>query len=224
MANLEPSQTLIPKLQQQLLSTDFLDKLGDDKMQFGVVKGALQNRAAFFKLRLGEIMNQRKVVASGDLLDSINPVEIEGDNFVGLQIYVADYYDYSNEGVKGVKSSKNAPNSPYKYKHYGMPTEARARLMQYIQSGKAKIKTIERDNFKTGFEKKNLSKAETQVNTLQYLIKAYGIKTTNYFTDAFKETFADFEVAMSEAVGADIVLTLMKLNTDGNNGFKLTIG
>jgi hypothetical protein len=49
-----------------------------------------------------------------------------------------------------------------------------------------------------------------QVNTLGYLIKAYGIKERGYFDDAFDKVFANFEVVMQEAVGTDIILTLTR--------------
>ena len=51
-----------------------------------------------------------------------------------------------------------------------------------------------------GLEKKGVrmsarkSLIDTQVATMGFLIKKFGIKSTNYFTDAFKETFKDFEV------------------------------
>ena len=43
-------------------------------------------------------------------------------------------------------------------------------------------------------------------------IKRFGIKKTNYFTDAFNKTFKTFEVDMVEAAGRDIVITFNRLN------------
>ena len=43
------------------------------------------------------------------------------------------------------------------------------------------------------------------------MIKKYGIKATHYFDEAVKETFADFDIKISEAVGADIIYTIKKL-------------
>jgi len=63
-----------------------------------------------------------------------------------------------------------------------------------------------------GRERKGLSLIDVKTNQLVFLIKAYGIKATHYFTDAIKETFKDFELKMSEAVGRDIIFTLEKLN------------
>ena len=133
-----------------------------------------------------------------------------------MRIIVPDYYDYPNEGVRGVKSSKNAPTSPYKYKTYRMNDEGRESIRQYIQSGRAKIATVTKTKDKAlgiGLEKKKLSLIDAQTNQLVYLIKRFGIKKTNYFTDALNATFGkDFELKMSEAFGKEIVFTLEKLN------------
>jgi len=98
-----------------------------------------------------------------------------------------------------------------------MNVEGRKSIKQYIQSGHAKIETVKKSNDKAlgiGREKKHLSLLDVKTNTLVYLIKAFGIKKTSYFNDAIKETFADFEVNMSDAVGADITFTLEKLAKD----------
>lgn len=172
---------------------------------------------AFIK-KLGELANQRGVVASGELLSKAK-YKISKDGSV-MEIYVPDYFDYPNQGVKGVKSSKNAPKSPYQYKNYGMNEAGRRSIKKYIQAGHAKIKTVQKNNDKAlgiGREKKHLSLIDTQTNQLIYLIKRYGIKATHYFTDALNETFKDFGVKMSQALGRDIVFTIDKLNKNGNN-------
>lgn len=192
---------------------------GKDKFQLLVTENVLEQYGAEFKAKIGELMNQRQVVGSGHLLDSITPIIIqEGENMT-LQIRLLDYYDYPNQGVKGVRSSKNAPNSPYKYKNYGMNELGRASIKNYILSGKAKVKSVRSDKAAgIGLERKGISQKKTkslidkQTDQLIYMIKRYGIKATNYFTDAFKETMKDFEVTMSEAIGRDIVLTLELLN------------
>lgn len=190
-----------------------LDDLGEGKENFAVVKGVFQQYGNEFLLNLGKFANKRKVVASGKLLSDSRFKIVEGTT---MQILVPDYYDYPNEGVQGVKSSKNAPGSPYKFKNYGMNAEGRAKIKQYIASGKAKVDLVRKNNDKAlgiGLEKKRLSVADAKANQLIYMIKRFGIKKTNYFTDALNETFGkDFELKMSEAVGADIVFTLEKLN------------
>jgi hypothetical protein len=100
-----------------------------------------------------------------------------------------------------------------------MSSEGRASLKRYILSGKAKIRSVQNDKaLGKGGEKIGVAFSskktliDKQVDTLAYLIKRFGIKKTNYFTDAFNKTFKSFEVDMVEAAGRDIVITFNRLN------------
>lgn len=202
----------ISAVQQRAVDSGFIDTIGEGKDMFEAVEGVFEQYGKEFLLNLSKHANRKKVVASGKLLTESKFV-IKGNT---MQIIVPDYFDYPNEGVKGVKSSRNAPNSPYQYKSYGMNAEGRRSIKQYILSGKAKINTVRKNNDKAlgiGLEKKRLSVADMQTNTLIYLIKRFGIKRTNYFTDAINETFdKDFELKMTDVIGKQIVFTLEKLN------------
>lgn len=207
----------ISKSQQRNLS--FLDSTGDNVVEFTLVKGVLERYGALFQENLSKYGNARHVVGSGKLLSNIIPEIEKTANAETLRIRMLDYYDFPNEGVKGVTSSKNAAGSPYQYKNYGVPDSMKRSLKEYIQSGKGKIRTVKNDKaLGIGFEKKGLrmsarkSLIDTQVATMGFLIKKFGIKSTHYFTDAFKDTFKDFEVTMTEALGKDIVITLDRIN------------
>jgi len=202
----------IGSVQRSTIGSGFLDSVGEGKDEFTFVNTVFEEYGKQFLLNLSKSANDKKVVASGNLL-SQTKFEVEGNI---MRIIVPDYYDYPNEGVRGVRSSKNAPGSPYKYKTYRMSDEGRASIRQYIQSGRAKISTVTKTKDKAlgiGLEKKKLSLIDAQTNQLVYLIKRFGIKKTNYFTDALNATFGkDFELKMSEAFGKQIVFTLEKLN------------
>ena len=208
----------IAKAQQQAINDGFLDTGPDEigePVRLGISAKVLAQYGAEFKLNVARLANERKVVASGALFDDKNfRIEISQDGS-SMKVYMNSYFDYPNKGVKGVKSSKNAPSSPYQYKTYGMPESGRESIRKYIESGKAKIDTVVRTRDKAlgiGSESKGIGLLEAKTNTLVYMIKKYGIKTTNYFDDAVKETFKDFELIMSEAIGQDIVFTLNRLN------------
>jgi hypothetical protein len=199
--------------QKESVDSGFLDTIGEDKDTFQVTTGVFEQYGGEFLKNMGKYANERKVVASGKILSEAT-FKMSDDGSV-MQIIMPDYFDYPNEGVKGWGSSKNAPKSPYQYKSKGMSPEGLASIKQYIQSGHAKIATVVKTKDKAlgiGREKKHLSLIDTQTNTLAYMIKRQGIKATNYFTDALNETFKDFEVKMSEALGSDIIFTLEKLN------------
>jgi hypothetical protein len=109
--------------------------------------------------------------------------------------------------VKGVRSSKNAPNSPYQFKNYGMSADGRKSIRDYIESGRAKIRSVKQDKaLGIGTERKSKSLIDVQTDTLIYLIKKYGIKATNYFTKTIEQSQKDIQVLMAEAIGKDFVL------------------
>jgi len=201
---------------------DFLREGGDlggsNIVEFGVVASMLEQYGAELLTNISYFGNNKGVVGSGDLLSSMVP-ELTEENGVDIfRLRMLDYYDYPNEGVKGVNSSSNAPGSPYQYRNYGMSSEGRASLKKYILSGKAKITSVRNDKAlgkggeKIGVAFSNKTLIDKQVDTLAYLIKRFGIKKTNYFTDAFNKTFKSFEVDMVEAAGRDIVITFNRLN------------
>ena len=189
---------------------------GEDKpnapVKLTVLQKILAQYASEFQLVLEQNIKDRGLTASGRLRDSIEP-EFDDDG-MGFRIYMADYFDYPNKGVQGVDFNNNAPNSRYKYRHYKMDKDGRESIREYIQSGKAKITTVRKDKaVGIGLERKGVSAIDTKVNTLIYLIKSYGIKTTNYFDDAFEKVFKDFLVISSKVVGRQVVITLQRLNT-----------
>jgi hypothetical protein len=213
----------IRKAQNEALASGF-DFGGDNITEFTVVNSVLEQYAAEFLKNISYYANNKKVVSSGDLINSMVPEIVEGNGSIVFRLKMIDYYDFPNEGVKGVKSTTNAPKSPYRYKNYGVPQSMKDSLKKYIQSGKAKITSVMNDKaLGKGGERKGLRFAgkktliDTQVATLGYLIKRFGIKSTNYFTDAFNKTFEDFEVKMFEAVESGIIITFENIKLrDGN--------
>jgi hypothetical protein len=180
-------------------------------ISFDEVTNVLEKYAILFEQNLSKVSRDVKNVASGDLLDSFD-YQISPDGNT-LQLFLADYYDYTNKGVKGVKYSSNAPLSPYQYKNYGMSADGRRSIKKYIQDGKAKIRDIEKTQYKrAGLEAKKTSLIDTQVDNLIYLIKKHGIKATYYLDKTIEITFKDIGEKLGEAVAKDITFTINTLN------------
>lgn len=200
---------------QQANNMDFIESVGSNQSDFDNVTMTISGRVLAqygidFAQVLQRLINSKKLVASGQLADNIIP-EVATDG-TSMRVRVIDYFDYPNKGVKGVFSSKNAPNSPYQYKTLGMSEAGRKSIEEYVRSGRAKIETVQNDKAKgIGLESKGVDLMEAKVNQLIYLIKAYGIKATNYFDEAVDQVFQDFEIKMAEAVGKDLVFTINKL-------------
>lgn len=172
-----------------------------------VADSVLKQYAQDFVLLLQKNIKDRQVVASGQLESNINIIADESGN--SINITMLDYFDYPNEGVKGVKSSKNAPNSPYQFKSlYTMSPEGRAKIKDYIQSGKAKLTDTSKTKRSVGLEGKRKSLIDMQTDQLIYLIKKHGIKRTRYFDDAFDTVFGTFAEDMAKAYGQDVAFNI----------------
>ena len=164
--------------------------------------------AAIYLEAISKSIEKNKVVGSGKMLKGIDPQISKEDST--MRIYMANYYDFVNKGVKGVKNYKNAPASPYKYKNYGMNAEGRASIKDYIQSGKAKISVATKKNTTNavGLEKKKISLIDLKTNTLIYLIKKYGIKTTNFFDEATESVKKSMIEDIGEVMAQTIVIQI----------------
>lgn len=202
---------------------EFLDGTGSYKYSLQDLKaidGALELKAIEFLKNVEKKIRDKQIIASGKLLDAksfSSKVQDKKDGVKELLLYMIEYGAYVDKGVKGWKSKKNAPKSPYQFKTKGMNEQGRKSIQSYIESGKAKVRNVayKKEGLETKFEKQTKSKKteiEKQVDEVVWNIKKYGIKTTNFYTDAFNETFKDLGKELSEAIGKDIIVKLKMMN------------
>jgi hypothetical protein len=197
-----------------------LSSIGEskDKFETFIADNILKQYAKEFQLALEKFLNDRKVVGSGRLRDSINP-EFKEDG-TGFTISMLDYYDYPNEGVAGIDFNRNALGSPYSFKkskgYYAISNDGRESLKEYITSGRAKVSNVKKP---IGLERKKISGGkkksliDMQVDQLVYQIRKHGIKRTDYFNDAFETVFANFSEDMAKAYGKDVALNLRLISS-----------
>tara|TARA_R100000908_G_scaffold30764_1_gene13858 strand:+ start:11679 stop:12260 length:582 start_codon:yes stop_codon:yes gene_type:complete len=88
----------------------------------------MSNIAAEMVYCLKATIDEKGVIYKGNLKDSVRmPIEMFGQKMTAT-LYMADYYDYINQGVKGIGGTRKsgtrenepweikAPNSPYSFK------------------------------------------------------------------------------------------------------------
>jgi hypothetical protein len=158
-------------------------------------------------------LDQKKIVASGE----IDKVRFEIDETdaekVTLNIFFVGYAKFVDKGVKGVKSSANAPDSPYQFKNYGMNAEGRASVKRWLDSGKAKVTATDVKRYgSVGGEKKfsKISEADSKLNTLIYNIKKYGIKKRDFINPVLNETLDGAAKELSDILGKEIVINIFQ--------------
>ena len=106
--------------------------------------------------------------------------------------FVAEgYAKYVDKGVKGSKSSAKAPNSPYKYTSKQPPSGVIDKWA--VRKGLQGVRD----------EKGRFIKRKSLVFAIARSIKLYGVKPTNFFTDAFNVAYKDLPKEFIKAYAND---------------------
>ena len=171
----------------------------------------LISRGEFFKDEWVKVLNQKKVIASGDIED-VGLEIVEDTNKMTLNISYAYYAKFQDEGVMGFISK--SPNSPYKFKDtFSMSKEGRDSISNWLRSSKAKVRTKDVKKYgavRTERKFKKISESEQRLRDVIYNIKAYGIKARNFIDPVLKKTLEGFEQELGEAIGKTITINIFK--------------
>jgi hypothetical protein len=91
-----------------------------------------------------------------------------------------------------------------------MSEAGRKSIKQYIQSGKAKIRVATEKSTvnAVGLEKKKVNLLDLKTDALVYLIKKYGIKTTNFFDEATEQVEKEMIKDLGEVMAQTIVIQI----------------
>ena len=172
----------------------------------------LLERGDLFRQEWIKIINEKRIIASGDIERNLTFYLKNEPESATLFIEFPYYAKFVDRGVKGVKSNKNAPDSPFQFKNYGMSTEGRERLRAYISSGKAKVSSRDVQKygtFRSESKFKKISEADSKLNTLIYNIKKYGIKKRNFITPVVEKSLQGFEQELAEAIGKKVSIVIL---------------
>lgn len=181
------------------------------------VEDALLKKAAQFQLNVAKKIREKQLIASGNLLSDKSfkaEVRVDGSK-KELLLYMIYYGDFVNKGVKGWGSTKKAPNSPYKYKTKGMDAQGRESISNYLKTARGRVRNVQYEKQKLETKVKDeKSKIQSATDRAVWNIKKYGIKATNFYTEAFEETFKDLGAELNEALGQEIVVNLIQMNNE----------
>jgi hypothetical protein len=179
------------------------------------IDNELQRLGQELQLNIAESVRAKGLVASGSLISDNNFVfkfGSEGEKKT-MELYMNYYADFINQGVQGVVKQSNAPGSPYKFKSFGMSADGRKNIIKYIQSRKDKVRNVK--YAKEGLERKvktsKKSDIEKQADALIGIIKAVGIKRTDYLDEAVAKTFKDVDAKIVDAFNKDIFIRLKEI-------------
>jgi hypothetical protein len=204
------------QLQQTVIDNGFLRSTGSEnfiQVQAEEIGALLLERAEIFKDAWIDIVNKKKIIASGDIETNLKFYLVDKPNVIELNIEYVKYATYVDRGVKGKDSDKNAPDSPYQFKNYGMSEEGRRSLRKYLTSGKAKVRSKDVQKYgavRTESKFKKISEADQRLNTLIYNIKKYGIKKRDFINPVVKKMLNGFEQELADTIGKTVVINIFE--------------
>lgn len=138
------------------------------------------------------ILNAKGKNASGDLGSSLGYfIKVYPSGAIDMSFVAEGYAKFVDKGVKGSKSSAKAPNSPYKYTSKQPPSGVIDKWA--VRKGLQGVRD----------DKGRFIKRKSLVFAIARSIKLYGVKPTNFFTDAFNVAYKDLPKEFIKAYAND---------------------
>lgn len=204
----------IDQSQKINLDNGFVGSVGGENLKEATTKdinALLIARGEIFKDEWIKVLNEKKVVASGNIED-IGLEVVENGQSITLNISYSYYAKFQDEGVMGWISK--SPQSRFKFKNsYTMSKAGRKSLSNWLRSSKAKVRTTDVQKYGAqGIEKKfkRISEFDRNLNRLIFNIKSYGIKPRNFIDPILTKTLQGFEKELGEAIGKTITINIFK--------------
>jgi hypothetical protein len=215
----------IAQRQRVVLENGFVASTGSESFSIidaNEIGQLLLERGELFKDEWIRVVNQKNIIASGNIERDLTFYLQNEPESATLFIEFPYYAKFVDRGVKGVAKlpngkanpfkDRNAPDSPYQYKNFGMSAEGRASLKKWMSQGKAKVSSrdVKRYGaFRTESKFKKISEADSKLNTLIYNIKKYGIKKRNFITPIVQKSFQGFEQELADAIGKKVSIVIL---------------
>lgn len=203
--------------QTALLESGFLDLNGEDRsLSKPVTLDNLTNVLVYFAGLYIETaqdkLNKADRVSSGGLSDSIVPTKvIVFGKTISIDIKIADYYKFVDEGVRGWADEKGG-NSPYQFKKGGIgPNSPMVKSIRkwVIKEG---LKGKGKENAKGSLrDRKRNSIQDTSTKTaiaISQGIRKKGLKPSHFWRDTKTEMRAILEQELGKALKIDIIQNL----------------
>jgi hypothetical protein len=213
-----PNPNSISSRQKTVVDNGFLDLLGSGPDQFkapslDAVTATLVELAALYIQKGTDKLNAKDKVSSGYLSDSMiaSPVQVLGKTYV-VEISLASYYKFVDQGVDGWNQSQG---SPYKFKNYqGKSGKKSSPMVEAIK------KWLVREGLQgtaTGYKpitrRERFQRSITDANTSRAIaitkaIRKKGLAPTHFWSETEKEMLPIATKMFGEAIKIDIINSL----------------
>jgi hypothetical protein len=172
------------------------------------IQSQLTNLAAEYSLMLAEELKKKDATSSGELADSILPLEIQVNGQVfSVQIQTKAYASFIDEGVDGWAKSRG---SRFKFKTKGVnPQGEMVKSVSEWLEREGKMATTKYRVLTRKGKSANDFKIQRATSTA-YMIKRFGIKATHFWRDATSKFKGMIEKELGIAVKIDIINNIVK--------------
>lgn len=188
-----------------------VDSTGYEPATMKNVGSALGFLAVQYSKMLSDELDFKDAASSGDLAESILPLDVEVNGKVfSVQIETNAYASFIDEGVDGWANSRG---SKYKFKTKGVnPQGAMVNsLKDYLQREGQSARNVKVGISSREIKGRQVLDASTKAAvTAAYMIKRQGIAATHFWRDATIKFKAFLEKELGEAVKIDIINSIVK--------------
>lgn len=204
----------------------YVVKSGKNKADFSKVDGSLGVVQAMIAEYIAEFLNAAESnlkktgsITTGALSESLDFTLETNANGYTINFTALDYYKFVDKGVRGATTSRKNNTSPYKYTDKMPPL---AHIEKWIIKNRLTATARDVNRYgRTGRERKAIDPTKGR-RTLAFLIarsiQRDGLYETGFFTDALNDTFKDFGVKLSQALGRSVTINLQQIADDFNKG------
>lgn len=191
--------------------------------QLGVMEAMLAEYIGEFLTQARNNLLAEDKVSTGSLEESMTfKITPQGGGYV-VNFLANDYYKFVDKGVKGVGPGNKNTSSPYAFRFLNpSPSHVQA-IKKWITDNNltSQVTDIRRWGGVGRENKGGTMPLKSAAWLVARSIKRKGLKATNFWTNAFDQTFADFGQKMSEALGVSLAINLQRMgeNIKGNGVF-----
>jgi hypothetical protein len=204
------------KVQHEALADGFIDLLGEDAKSFAPVelsdtKNTIVQLAAIYIGIVADKINEKDVVSSGNMADSMAPtmLEVDGPTF-RIGITAPEYSSYQDEGVNGWAVNRN---SRFSFRTRGVDPDGEMvkSVKQWIQREGLSARNVKRAVTSREAKGKRMPDATTSAAVrASYFIKRKGIKPRHFWKDATEEFKSVMEKELGVAIKIDVINCITK--------------
>jgi hypothetical protein len=192
--------------------------LREDVAELSELEKELSNYVTTFLTTASDNLNKTNSVTTGELDRSLSFELVPNKGGYLINFKALEYFKFVDKGVRGAGSSRKNNTSPYSFKYITPSKSHVTAIEKWIIRNR--LTATRRDVNKYGRTKRE-SKAIDPAKgrkQLAYIIaksiKRDGLYETGFWSDAFDQTFKDFGVKMSAALGRSITVNLEKMKED----------